>query len=228
MSRLARRFVASLSLALVALLAVPAVASAHGGPGVIEVDEPEARGDLTIGLRIRITYEGDGHTPDAADVGEISVEGTGPGGATVGPETGFEATEVPGVYAIELTFPEAGSWDLTITSEEPAATQSTTVEVGAPDSGTSDGSDDEPVTDGTPGDGASDDGASDDGASGDAGSDDAGDADAVVTADGAEIVERGSGGDGPTPLLVTLLVAAVLVVAGIVGAIALRRRSRDA
>ena len=207
MPRLLRRLAALVAVVLAVVVALPAVASAHGGPGVIEVDEPEARGDLSIGLRIRISYEDDGHTPDAADVGEISVEGTGPGGDTVGPETGFEPTEVPGVYAVELTFPEAGSWDLTITSTEPEATQTTTVEVGAPDAdaGSSDGTGDEPTTDGTADDNS----------------------DMTVSSGEASIVERGSGGDGPTPLLVTLLVAAVLVVGGVAGALVLRRRGRS-
>jgi hypothetical protein len=190
------------ALAVLALGADPAVA--HGGAGVIEIDVPEERGDMAVGLRIRLTYEDDEHPAAEDEVGEITVEGTGPDGETFGPEAAFDATEVPGVYAAELTFPAPGTWELTVSSDEPAATATTTIEV-------TDGS---APLDEEPAEGEQDDVT----------------VDTVSAEEGegtAQIVERGSGGDGPTPLLLTLLVAGVLVVAGVVGGVMLRRRGRQ-
>jgi hypothetical protein len=180
-------------------------AGAHGDVGVIEIDTPEARGDLTLGLLVRVTFQNDDEPVAEAELGSLSVEGTGPEGQTVGPDAGFVATEVPGVYSLDLVFPAPGSWDLTVTSSEPEATATTTVDVpdgAASDPTDADDPDEETADDTTP---------------------------ETVPVDGegsAEIVERGSGGDGPTPLLLTLLVAGGLLVAGVAGAVVLRRRAR--
>jgi cobalamin biosynthesis Mg chelatase CobN len=201
-----RRGVALLAAAVALVgaigLAVAAPASAHGEEGVIEIDEPEATGDLTVGVRILLTYENDAEPVASDEVGEITAVGVGPAGETFGPEGGFEASEVPGVYVADLTFPTAGAWELTISSDVPTATATTTVDVTAAqsDGGEADASDDSDEVD--------------------AGSETAEPVE-------AEIVERGSGGDGPTPLLITLLLAGVVLVAGIVGAVYLRRRGRS-
>jgi hypothetical protein len=190
------------ALAVLALGADPSVA--HGGAGVIEIDVPEERGDMTIGLRIRLTYEDDEHPAAEDEVGEITVEGTGPDGETFGPESSFDATEVPGVYAAELTFPAPGTWEVTVSSDEPAATATTTIEIADASSPVAEEPADDDQDDVT--------------------------ADTVSAVEGegtAQIVERGSGGDGPTPLLLTLLVVGVLVVALIVGGVVLRRRGRS-
>ena len=188
----------TLLLAVLAALAVGAVgahpAGAHGEVGVIEIDTPEESGDLTLGLQVRVTFENDGEPVANGELGALSVQGTGPDGQTVGPEAGFVPTEVPGVYSLDLAFPAPGSWDLTVTSTEPEASATMTVQVAADDDEPTADTIMEPVP--TDGEGS------------------------------AEIVERGSGGDGPTPLLLTFLVAGVLLVGGVVGAVVLRRRGR--
>lgn len=193
---------AVVALGVVLVGATPS--AAHGDAGTIEIDVPEDRGALTVGLRIRLTYDGDEHPVEEADAGEITVEAIGPDGATASPEGTFVATEVPGVYAADLTFPAPGTWEVTVSADEPAASATTTVEVT------------EDVVTATEDDGGGDEG------------DEEVAVDTVEDGEGtARIVERGSGGDGPTPLLVTLLVAGVLVVAGIVGGVMLRRRGRS-
>jgi hypothetical protein len=185
---------------IVGLVAAPV--SAHGDVGVIEVDAPEPTGDLAIALRIRLTFENDAEPVAEDEVSEISVDGVGPDGATIGPETGFAATDVPGVYSVDLTFPGPGSWDLTITSVEPDATATTTVEVADVVTSTTGPDDTADTTE------AADDDATTD----------------TTVAGTAEIVERGD--DDQTPLLVTLVLAAV-VIAGAVGVVLFwRRRNR--
>jgi len=203
------RRVLALSVALLvaglAVLVGAVPASAHGDAGVIVIDTPEPRGDLTVGLQVLLTYENDDEPVTGDEVGEIVAVGTGPGGQTIGPQVSLVATDVPGVFAADLTFPAAGMWELTVTSSEPAASATTTVEVADAAPEETDGSDDgdeadEPTTDMT------------------------------ISADdegSARIVERGSGDGSSTPLLVTLLVAGVLAAAGIAGAVVLRRRNRS-
>ncbi len=193
----------ALLVAGLAGLAGAGPASAHGDAGVIVVDTPEPRGDLTVGLRVLLTYENDDEPVTGDEVGEIVVVGTGPGGQTIGPEAAFVATDVPGVFAVDVTFPAEGTWEVTVTSSEPAASATTTVEVAEPaPSETSDPDEaDEPTSDMTT---------------------------SVDDEGSARIVERGSGDGSSTPLLVTLLVAGVLAAAGIAGAVALRRRNRSA
>lgn len=177
-----------------------APASAHGDEGIIEVDSPEPVGDLAVSLRIRLTYENDAEPVTEDEVESITVEGTGPDGATVGPETGFAPTDVPGVYSVELTFPSPGSWDLTITSVAPAATATPTVEVAE-------------VTTTTEADDDTEDSASDDTVT------------ETTVAGTAQIVDRGD--DDQTPLLVTFVVAAV-VIAGVIGSVVFWRRRNAA
>jgi hypothetical protein len=207
-----RRVVVGLVIVLVAVcvgaLGVDPV-SAHGDVGVIEIDTPEARGDLTLGLLVRVSFENDGDPVADTELGTLSVEGTGPDGQSVGPEAGFVATEVPGVYSLDLAFPAPGSWELTVTSTGPDASGTTTVQV-------ADGAAPDPASDATTDTDDADEPTSDT-------------LSEPVPTEGegsATIVERGSGGDGPTPLLLTLLVAGVLLVGGVVGAVALRRRGR--
>ena len=199
------RLLGAAVVALAVILVGATPSGAHGDAGTIEIDVPEDRGALTVGLRIRLTYDGDEHPVEEADAGGITVEATGPDGATTSPEGAFVATEVPGVYAADLTFPAPGTWEVTVSADEPAASATTTVEVT-----------EDAVT-----------AAGDDGGSDDEGGEEV-TVDTIEDGGGtARIVERGSGGDGPTPLLVTLLVAGVLVVAGIVGGVMLRRRGRS-
>ena len=186
-------------------LAVAAPASAHGESAVIDIDEPQPMGDLTVGVQILLTYENDAEPVAPDEVGEITAVGVGPGGESFGPESGFEASEVPGVYVAELTFPTAGAWELTISSDVPAATATTTVDVTAAEAEARDV--DEPD-------------ASDDSDAADAGGETAEPVEAAI-------VERGSGGDGPTPLLITLALAGVVLAACIGGAMYLRRRGRS-
>lgn len=126
--------------AVTTLLAVVAIggppAAAHGGGGVIEVGDPELVGPLQVEFPIRVTYENDGHP--AEDVEGLSVTGSGPDGATLGPLDPFVEGDAPGVHRATLTFPTPGTWELTIGIDEPASTATLTVDVDeltAPDAG---------------------------------------------------------------------------------------------
>lgn len=83
----------------------------------------EPAGPLKIRLVVGISYTNDS---DLANEASVSVEGTGPDGATLA------ATPLPrqegAKYGATVDVPVSGSWQLTITSTKPTATASTTVE----------------------------------------------------------------------------------------------------
>jgi hypothetical protein len=181
-------------------------AAAHGGDGEIEVGDAVATGELDVGFPLHITYVSDGHP--AEEVDGLSVEGKGPGGATVSGAGSFVAGDAPGVYRVTVSVPVAGRWDLTVVAAEPEATATLTVEVGPP------ASVDEPADPGDAPDAPPDEADGDDtGGSGD-------DADPVGSGSDLDAVDDGvadSDDTGGIPVVALAIGLAAAVVAGVIG-----------
>lgn len=215
-SRAVSRVAAVLVGAIAVLVGLAGPVAAHGGDGLIEVDQPASIGDLTVSLQVRVTYVDDGHAVEPGDLGELTVSGTGPDGASLPPGTTFTPTDVPGVYTAEVTVPAAGAWSLLITSTEPPAEASVEVDVPAP---AADPEEDAPVDDGAgvgDGEGSAPDEAG-------AGDDEITEAITAVSAEdaGGQLVEQSDSG---APLGLLAAMALCLVVAA--GGFVLWRRSQ--
>jgi hypothetical protein len=113
-----------LMAAVAALVLLASPASAHGDEGTMEVVTAEEAGPLEIRAEVGVLYAND---DDLATEADVTVTATGPGGETVGPEP--VELDHDAVYAATLTVPSAGTWTLAFTSENPAATVETTVDV---------------------------------------------------------------------------------------------------
>lgn len=198
------RAVAAVLAVVGGLVLAPSAASAHGGDGVLEVGEPEPSGDLTYTVPVRVTYEADGHPVEPGDMGALTVDGSSPSGLDWAVEVIPMPGDAPGVYDLELTFPEPGTWQLTVRSAEPPAEAPLTVEVAEPTAATDTTAapteTTAPPTTSAP------------------------DATDVTTGEG-EIVERSEDDGAPTGLIVALVVCAVLVIAG--GLVVRRVRAGD-
>ncbi|MGY6501947.1 MAG: hypothetical protein ACXIVQ_13780 [Acidimicrobiales bacterium] len=190
--------------ALVGFAAGPA--SAHGGPGDLEMGEPADVGPLEIEFPIRVTYQNDGH--DAEEIEGLRVVAIGEDGAAaqewLDPSTPGDA---PGVFVVRLLFDDPGDYDLQITIDEPESSGALLVSVT------------EPTTDPAP-----------DAPSDDAPGDDAPDTtDATDDGEGEDVVgvtavsEDESDDDGGLPLWV--LLGAGLVVGTVIGLRMARSRS---
>ena len=114
------------SLALVAILAAPAPASAHADTGTIEVVEAGPTGDLARRYVVVLRYENDG---DPVEGTTVTLTASGPdGGAVSTAMTG----RGDGRYEADVAFPGPGVWGVRIASEEPTAVAERTETVGAP------------------------------------------------------------------------------------------------
>lgn len=122
------RVVAGLVAALAFLLGpASGTASAHGGPGRIEVLGAAVSGS-TVEVRVKVTFTGDGH---AAEEATVTVAGSSDGGELT-PVTLSPVDGEPGVYSGAVTLPSPGGWSLRVTSVEPPATATVPVGVDPP------------------------------------------------------------------------------------------------
>jgi hypothetical protein len=196
-----------------ACLATAGVASAHGGPGDIDVGDPQVVDALTIEFPIRITYQNDGHA--AEDVEGLVVSGSGPDGASFGPIDAFTRGDAPGVFIARVELPAEGTWELLIEASEPPSTASLTADAtGPPVVAPADDPDAEPpVGAAPPGDPDAPAVVDDDPARAD-----------DVTGDAADVADTGD--DDGDDSNVALIIVAVLVFAVVAGlGYALTRRS---
>lgn len=210
----------AIGVVCVAMLAIARPAAAHGGPGLIDVGEPETVGELQIEFPVRITYENDGHA--AEEVEGLTVSGKGPDGAELAPTEAFVADDAPGVFRATVTLPVAGQWELTIDVVEPPATATIAADVAAPEV-------EEPnVDDGAPGaapdvdDEAPDAGAAPDAVDGGDVDGEAGDDDAVVADDTSEEAAAADDDSGFPWLAVVI----ALIVAGGAAVVGFRLATR--
>jgi hypothetical protein len=123
--RLRLKFIAAGALiaAVVALLAA-APAFAHSDQGTMAVEVRPGSQALTVMARARVVFANDGHLAGEA---AVTVTGTGPGGAPVGPTT-LNRVDA-GEYEAAVTFPAPGEWSLQFNSMNPAATATATTTV---------------------------------------------------------------------------------------------------
>lgn len=111
-----RHLLAAVAAVTVALVA-PATAAAHGDEGVIAIVAESPDAGLTVTYEVELTYLDDA---DPVSGAVILATATGPDGQTLGPVE-MVATGTPGHYAVPLTYPVAGDWQLTLQTESPAA-----------------------------------------------------------------------------------------------------------
>jgi hypothetical protein len=129
----ARRLVAIAALlaivvSTVALAVTAAVdaAPAHGDEGTMTITKAEATSPTSIRVEAGLVYAND---EELATGATVTATATGPGGATAGPAPLSRLDEDSSVYGGDLTVPQPGSWQVQVTSTEPAAEASSTVEV---------------------------------------------------------------------------------------------------
>jgi hypothetical protein len=109
-----RRLLASLGLALVAILALSATAVA-GGWATVEMDKPVTRIEVNEPMTLDFTLLQHGVTP--TDWTTTYVEARNPG---TGETLRFDATagQEVGRWSVDITFPSAGTWSWAIKTEE--------------------------------------------------------------------------------------------------------------
>lgn len=228
-TRRSRAVLVVAAMAVIAVMIGAGPVAAHGGPGVIEVGDPEATDDLTIEFPVRITYENDGHA--AEEVEGLTVRGKGPNGAELAPIDAFVAGDAPGVFRATVTLPVEGQWDLIIEVVEPPATATISAEISGAvtettssgDAGSLDTAPDGP--DGAPDDGAPDNGAiatpgaapTNEGDEGEGGGAD--DLDTPATGEAADDAAAGETGDddGGFPWVAAIIAVALAGAAAVVG-----------
>lgn len=194
------------AVALVAALGV-APASAHGGPGSIEVGEADDVGPLEIEFPIRVTYDNDGH--DAEAIEDLRVESVDGDGVTVQEWVDpFTPGDAPGVFVVRLAFDAPGEHDLQITIAEPESSGSLLVSVSDPDEAPDEPGEAPDATVGTP--------------DATAGADDPVEVDDTTTTTEAATAVSDDGDDGGSALMWVLIGAGLLIGVGI-GVVAARK-----
>ncbi|MFA5885885.1 MAG: FixH family protein [Acidimicrobiia bacterium] len=184
------------ALVAAVLFALTAPAAAHGAAGTLGIEVIPGATPLTATVRVLLEYANDREVVPGATVVATA---TGPDGRTVGATP--LADQGRGVYEGTLTLPAAGTWTVTVTATEPAATAQATVAVGA--TGTS------PTTlAGTPLTRLADPG------------------DVRTSSDRASRAERSAGGDdgGSSTAVIAVIAVVALVAAGAVVLVVRRRR----
>jgi len=101
----------------VGIAALAPMAGAHGDEGVLSVVSATPSGTSST-VRVKLTYESDGHPVDGATV---TVVGSDDAGAKVDPVP-MTAAGTAGEYVATVAFPSAGTWNLRVTSVSPSAT----------------------------------------------------------------------------------------------------------
>ncbi len=119
---------ALLAAAAIALVAVlfPGVAAAHGASGTMTVTKFEQSGPERVRLEVGLVYEGDEHLAEDATV---TATLTSPTGENVGPIDLPRVSPDSSLYGADIEVATPGAWSAEITSVEPAATATATVEV---------------------------------------------------------------------------------------------------
>jgi hypothetical protein len=127
-----RRILAGLAILLV-VLAAPAAATAHEGPGIlaVETDQPTDAGRHYV---VRLTWQNDGHP--AARETTLTATAFGPGGAAQTPVP-MTAVDDDGRFEATLTLPDPGQWRVNFTSVTPTASVDVQTDVTAPSTSTS-------------------------------------------------------------------------------------------
>ena len=120
------RIILGLVVAVAMLVAVPARAHDETGTFAFEAT-PDASDPATVDFRARLTYDNDGHPAEGATV-VLQAAGNG-SNASFAPVT---MTEVdPGEYEATTTFPGPGTYDVSISGQNPIATYTTSYTVEA-------------------------------------------------------------------------------------------------
>lgn len=102
------------------ILAGAGPARAHSPDGTIQLQPSAVVRPLVVTFELRLIYANDTHPVTGGAT--VTVTGTGPSGARVGPQNmPFEAGS-DGYYRTTVTFPAAGSWAMTFSATTPAAT----------------------------------------------------------------------------------------------------------
>jgi hypothetical protein len=126
--RRSRKYFAAVALiAAGVVLLVASPAFAHSDQGTMAAEARPGAQPLTVTARARVVFANDGHPAGEA---AVTVNGTGPGGAQVGPTTLSRVDA--GEYEATVTVPAAGDWALQFNSTNPTATASATATVAAP------------------------------------------------------------------------------------------------
>lgn len=118
------RGVAAVAAIVVGAFATAAPATAHSETGVLGIEVTPGASPRTANVRVLLEFSGDRHVVPGATVVAAA---TGPNGAVV-PETPM-TDRGDGRYEITLTMPVPGTWTVTATAAEPAATATSTVVV---------------------------------------------------------------------------------------------------
>jgi hypothetical protein len=122
------RAVARRLLALALLLAFVTLGAsgawAHSDEGVMTVTKAEQSGSNTVQLQAGIVYANDN---DLAEQASVTATLTGPDGATVGPVA--LVLETGSLYGAAVEVPSPGTWQVDVSSSEPASSASATVTV---------------------------------------------------------------------------------------------------
>jgi hypothetical protein len=127
MTRATRVLVAAIAATVVMLFAaIPALAHSDQGTMTAEA-RPAAAQPLAATARARVVFANDGHPANEA---AVTVTGTGPNGAQVGPAALNRVDD--GEYEANVALPAVGDWSLAFTSATPTASATTTVNVPAP------------------------------------------------------------------------------------------------
>jgi hypothetical protein len=121
------RILAGLATLLV-VVAAPAAATAHEGPGVltVETDQPTDAGRHYV---VRLTWQNDGHP--AARATTLTATAFGPDGAAQTPVP-MTAVDDDGRFEATLALPEPGQWRVNFTSVTPRASVDVQATVAAP------------------------------------------------------------------------------------------------
>jgi hypothetical protein len=124
MNRLCTRIAPAAFVAAVVAILAAAPAFAHSEQGAMAAEVRPGAQPLTVTARARVVFANDGHPAGEA---AVTVTGTGPGGAPVGPTT-LNRVDA-GEYEAAVTFPAAGGWSLQFSSTNPTATATATATV---------------------------------------------------------------------------------------------------
>jgi hypothetical protein len=116
MTRAARLLVAACAAVVVQLLAA-APAFAHSDQGAMTAEARPSTGAMAVTARARVVFANDGHPANEA---AVTVTGSGPGGAQVGPTPLSRVDD--GEYEALVPVPAAGDWSFQLDSTNPTAT----------------------------------------------------------------------------------------------------------
>src|SRR6478752_1303084 len=96
-----------------ALTAVADAAPTHGEEGEMTITKAEATSATTVRVEVGLVYANDNELATGA---AVNAQLTGPGGAQVGPVPLSRLDEDSSVYGADVTVPQAGAWQVAVTS----------------------------------------------------------------------------------------------------------------